>query len=90
MSTHCLRLLKKAGLKTQTPDAWDERAHIVNVLAPDAEGLMNMLREKHRIVVNVKDGAVRISMSFFNNEEDLEKAVNAIAREVSGKAAAAA
>jgi selenocysteine lyase/cysteine desulfurase len=60
------------------------------VLVPDAEGLMNALREKHRIVVNTKDGAVRISMSFFNNEEDLEKAVNAIAREVTGKAAAAA
>ena len=90
LSTHCLRLIKKAGLKTLTPDAWDERAHIVNVLAPDADGLMNTLREKHRIVVNTKDGAIRISMSFFNNEEDLEKAVNAIAREVSGKAAAAA
>jgi hypothetical protein len=38
--------------------------------------------------VNVKDGAVRISMCFFDNEEDLEKAVNAIAREVSGKAVA--
>jgi cysteine desulfurase/selenocysteine lyase len=84
LSAHCLRLLKRAGLKTLTPDAWDERAHIVNVLVPDAEGLMNTLREKRRIVVNTKDGAVRISMSFFNNEEDLEKAVNAIAREVSG------
>lgn len=90
LSTQCLRLIKKAGLKTLTPDAWDERAHIVNVLVPDADGLMNTLRDKHRIVVNTKDGAVRISMSFFNNEEDLEKAVNAIGREVSGKAAAAA
>ena len=90
LSTHCLRLIAKAGLKTLTPVSWNERAHIVNVLTPDAEAIMNRLREKHRIVVNVKDGAVRISMSFFNNEEDLEKAVNAIAREVSGKAAAVA
>lgn len=90
LSTHCLRLIGKAGLKTLTPESWNERAHIVNVRTPDAEAIMNRLREKHRIVVNVKDGAVRISMSFFNNEEDLEKAVNAIAREVSGKAAAAA
>ncbi|HLF24563.1 MAG TPA: aminotransferase class V-fold PLP-dependent enzyme [Burkholderiales bacterium] len=90
LSTHCLRLIEKAGLKTLTPESWNERAHIVNVRTPDAEAIMNRLRDKHRIVVNVKDGAVRISMSFFNNEEDLEKAVNAIAREVSGKAAAVA
>lgn len=88
LSTHCLRLIKKAGLETLTPESWNERAQIVNVLTPDATAIMNRLREKHRIVVNVKDGAVRISMSFFNNEEDLEKAVNAIAREVSGKAVA--
>jgi cysteine desulfurase/selenocysteine lyase len=88
LSAHCLRLIKKAGLKTLTPESWNERAQIVNVLTPDAEAIMDRLREKHRIVVNVKDGAVRISMSFFNNEDDLEKAVNAIAREAGGKAAA--
>lgn len=41
---------------------------------------MNRLKEKHRIIVNVKDCAVRISMSFFNNDEDIEKAVHSIAR----------
>jgi selenocysteine lyase/cysteine desulfurase len=29
----------------------------------------------------VKDNALRISMSFFNTEEDIEKTVGAIARE---------
>ena len=90
LTTHCLKLVKKAGLKTMTPEAWEERCQIVNVLMPDAEGMMNTLREKHRIVTNVKDGAVRISMSFFNTEEDIEKAVSAISRELSGKTAAAA
>jgi selenocysteine lyase/cysteine desulfurase len=90
LSTHCLKLVKKAGLTTMTPDPWEERCQIVNVLTPDAERVMNTLREKHRVIVNVKDGAIRISMSFFNNEEDLEKAVSVIAREVTGKAAAAA
>jgi cysteine desulfurase / selenocysteine lyase len=74
----CLRQLRTAGLETTTPRAWQERAQIVNVLVPDAAGIMARLREKHRIVVNVKDGAIRLSMSFFNNEEDLDKAVRAI------------
>ena len=60
------------------------------MLVPNAGELMERLREKHRVVVNVKDDALRLSMSFFNNEEDLEKAVHAIRRELSGKVAAAA
>jgi len=90
LSSTCLRLLKEAGLKTLTPEAWEERAQIINVLVPNAGGLMERLREKHRIVTNVKDGALRLSMSFFNNEEDLERAMHAIKRELSGKVAAAA
>lgn len=90
LSSTCLALLKKAGLRSQTPEEWEERAHIVNVLVPDAAALMRRLRESDRVVANVKDGALRLSMSFFNNEEDLERAVWAIARELSGKPVAAA
>ena len=89
LTTHCLKLVKKSGLETMTPDAWEERCQIVNVLVPNAEGMMNTLREKHRVVTNVKDGAVRISMSFFNTEEDIETAVSAIMRELNGNATAA-
>ncbi|MGZ5136299.1 MAG: aminotransferase class V-fold PLP-dependent enzyme [Burkholderiales bacterium] len=90
LSTACLAMLKEAGLQTETPDAWEERGHIVNVLVPDAAGLMARLREHHRIVTNVKDDALRISMSFFNTEDDLEKAVWAIRKETAGKATATA
>ena len=90
LSSTCLKLLKEADLKTGTPEKWEERAQIVNVLVPNAGELMERLREKHRVVVNVKDDALRLSMSFFNNEEDLEKAVHAIRRELSGKVAAVA
>lgn len=88
LSTSCLQMVKAAGLKSLTPDNWDERAHIVNVLVPDGAGLMTRLREKHRVVTNVKDDALRISMSFFSTEEDLERAFHAIKSELSGKAAA--
>jgi cysteine desulfurase/selenocysteine lyase len=90
LTTTCLRLLKQAGLKTQTPDAWEERAQIVNVVVPNAGELMDRLREKHRIIVNVKDDLLRLSMSFCNNEEDLEKGIHAIKRELSGVTVAAA
>jgi selenocysteine lyase/cysteine desulfurase len=81
LTTACLRRLKAAGLETLTPEAWEERAQIVNVLVPDAAGIMARLREKHRVVVNVKDGALRLSMSFFNDEDDIGKAIRAIRRE---------
>ena len=84
LTTTCLKLLKAAGLDSQTPDAWEERAHIVNVIVPDAQALMNRLREKHRIVTNVKDGALRLSMSFYNDEQDLDRAVHALKQEIRG------
>jgi selenocysteine lyase/cysteine desulfurase len=90
LTTTCLKLLRAAGLESATPEAWDERAQIVNVLVPDAASLMDRLREKHRVVTNVKDGALRLSMSFFNNEEDLERAVHAIGRELAGTSGHAA
>jgi selenocysteine lyase/cysteine desulfurase len=88
LTTTFMKLIKGAGLKTLTPEPWEERAQIVNVLVPDAAGLMDRLREKHRIVTNVKDDALRVSMNFFNNEEDLDKAVHAIRAETRGRAAA--
>ena len=82
LTAECLRQLKTARLKSATPDTWEERAHIVSVPAPDAAGIMARLRERHRVVVNVKDGALRLSMSFFNNEDDIGKAIHAIRREM--------
>jgi len=88
LSGYGLDLLRRAGLRTQTPIEWAERAHIINVQVPDAAGVMGRLREKHRVVVNVKDDALRISFSFFNDQADLEKAIAAIVHEAGKKAAA--
>ncbi len=81
LTSHCLAAMQKNNLKTETPEAWSERAQIINVIVPEAGGLMDVLREKHGIIVNVKDGRLRLSMSFFNNEEDIDKAVHAIVKE---------
>ncbi len=85
LTTACLERLRAAGLDSQTPEVWEERAHIVNVLVPDAAGLMNRLREKHRVVTNVKDGALRLSMSFYNDEDDLDRMVRALKQELGRK-----
>jgi selenocysteine lyase/cysteine desulfurase len=82
LTTQCMTMIKAAGLITLTPEPWAERAQIVSVPVPDAGGLMDRLREKHRVIVNVKDGALRISMSFSNNEGDLQRAVAAIREEL--------
>jgi len=88
LTSYCLELMRKNGLKTETPDAWEERAQIINVVVPEAGGLMDVLRDKHGIIVNVKDDRLRVSMSFFNNEADIEKVVRAITQETGAQAAA--
>ncbi len=82
LTTHCLDVMQRKGLRTETPAAWAERAQIINVVVPEAGGLMDVLREKHGVIVNVKDDRLRLSMSFFNNEGDIDKAVGAIAQEI--------
>jgi len=84
LTTQCMEMVRAAGLTTHTPEPWHERAQIISVPVPDAGALMNRLREKHRVIVNVKDGALRISMNFANNEEDLERLIAAIRLELDG------
>lgn len=85
LTTRCLERLAAAGLRSETPEAWSERAQIVNVVVPEAAGLMNVLREKHGIVVNVKDDRLRISFSMANDEDDVDRAVQAIAEETGSR-----
>lgn len=82
LTTYGLAAVAKQGLRTQTPSEWNERAQIINVEVPDAEGLMNRLRDKHRVVTNVKDGWLRLSISFCNNEQDIDRAMAAIKAEL--------
>lgn len=78
LSTYCMAQLKAAGLPVLTPEPWAERAQIVSFAVPDAGVLMERLREQHRVIVNVKDGAIRVSMSFFNNEADIDRLLEAL------------
>src|SRR5690606_13999655 len=85
LTTLLMSRLREAGLQLLTPELWAERAQIVSFAAPDAGVLMERLREKHRVIVNVKDGAIRMSLGFANNEDDIERAVSAIRAELGGR-----
>lgn len=85
LTTLLMSRLREAGLEVLTPEPWEERAQIVSFAAPDAGILMDRLRENHRVIVNVKDGAIRMSLGFANNEEDIERAVAAIRAELGGR-----
>lgn len=78
LTSRLIGMLDASGLQTATPRDWTERAQIVSVKVPDAGGLMDRLRERHRVIANVKDGDLRLSVGFANNEEDLERALAAI------------
>lgn len=82
LTTLLMTELQDAGLPVQTPQPWAERAQIVSFAVPDAGALMDRLREKHRVIVNVKDGAIRMSLGFANNEDDIGRAVAAIREEL--------
>jgi len=73
-----IKRLAKRGMRTQTPSNWGERCHIVNFqVAGDAQQARAALHAK-RIAVNMKDGYVRASVGFFNDEEDLEALMRAL------------
>lgn len=81
LTTLLIDKVSAAGFEVKTSRPWAERAQIVSVAVPDAGSLMDRLRERHRVVVNVKDGAMRLSLGFANSEADIDRAVAAIREE---------
>ena len=59
-----------------------------SVIVPNAAAIMDALRDEERTIINVKDDALRISFSFFTTEEEIERAVHAIAKRAGARAAA--
>jgi len=77
LSTLLLERLHARGLPVVTPRAWPDRAGIVSLRTPDAEAAAARLRAKG-ILVSPKGGLLRISLHFYNTEEDIEKLVAAL------------
>lgn len=77
LTTSLLERIERAGIATETSHDWASRCHIVNMVVPDALGVQKKLREQ-KIVVNVKDDKLRASVSFYNNESDLDTLMTAL------------
>ncbi len=87
LTTRFMEGAQRAGIPVLTPAAWNERAQIVSLGVNDPEGLRRALHAEN-IVVNVKDDALRVSASFYNNEEDMDRCLAAILRLTRSRAAA--
>lgn len=80
LTTYLIDRAKEAGIRVRTPPAWQDRAAIVSVALPvDTEALAKELRSK-KIIVSVKDGHIRASVSFYNNRSDIDRFVEALPR----------
>ena len=77
LTSALIERLDRAGIRTESSRDWANRCHIVNLVVPDAAALQTRLRERN-IVVNVKDDKLRASVSFYNDEHDLDGLMQAL------------
>ncbi len=77
LTTQLMEMLEERRLDCLTPRPWEERAGIVSIAVPDPEGTVARLR-REGIVAGAKDGALRVSVHFYNSEEDLTRLVRAL------------
>lgn len=78
LTTDLIERADARGLKVRTPLPWDERAGIVSFdLGFDASATVEAIRERD-IVTSVKDGHLRVSVHLYNNEDDLERFLDAV------------
>jgi len=75
------RLMDKAEdqqIKVRTPKPWEQRAGIVSLdLGRDAKETVERLKTRD-IIVSYKDGHLRASVHFYNNEDDIDHLMAAL------------
>jgi selenocysteine lyase/cysteine desulfurase len=76
-TAYLISRFKSHGVKVLTPEIAAERAGIVSVEIENPEEVLKRLLKK-RIIVAVRDGKLRLSPHFYNTEEELRTAINAI------------
>ncbi len=69
--------VKKMGFEIQTPEAHGERGGIVNMKVDDPEVQVKKLAKKN-IIVSARMNGIRVSPTFYNNEEDINKLLRAL------------
>jgi selenocysteine lyase/cysteine desulfurase len=79
LSLHCLERLQEIGWAASTPPEPQRHGPLVCVPARQVQRLVEELKGDG-IVTSCRDGQLRASFHFYNNEEDVETLVQALAR----------
>lgn len=78
LTTYLIEAADKHQVQVRTPRPWAERAGIVSLdLGQHAGDAVNALKAQD-IIVAEKDGHLRTSMHFYNNEEDIDRFMSAL------------
>lgn len=78
LSTFLMESALQRGHSVRTPREWHQRAGIVSLdMGRDAQPLADALAEK-KIRVSNKDGHLRATVHFYNNEEDIVRFLDAV------------
>jgi selenocysteine lyase/cysteine desulfurase len=78
LTTRLIEGAGERGITVRTPRAWRERASIVSFeIEGNVEAITAALAERN-IIVSEKDGHIRASVQFYNNEEDVERFLDAV------------
>ena len=76
-SAYLISRLKGHGVDVLTPEKESERSGIVTMEIEQPEVVLERLKKKD-IIVALRAGRLRLSPHFYNTEEELRTAVNAI------------
>ena len=78
LTTRLMDQAEDQQIKVRTPRPWDQRAGIVSLdLGRDAKDTVDRLKAKN-IIVSYKDGHLRASVHFYNNEDDIDRLMTAL------------
>jgi selenocysteine lyase/cysteine desulfurase len=78
LTTHLIDQADKHQIRVRTPRPWSDRAGIVSLdLGRHAGETVRKLRDQG-VIVAEKDGHLRASLHFYNNEDDVDRFIAAL------------
>jgi selenocysteine lyase/cysteine desulfurase len=80
LTTQLMEGVRRKGYELATPEAWEMRAGIVSFHKPgtDPNAIYQELLREHKIVVAARRGFLRASPHFYNDEEEIDRLINAL------------
>lgn len=79
LATHFIEGARRRGLALRTPEEPAARGPLVMIGSPDAGRLVDVLARED-ILCSVRDGALRVSLHYYNNQADVDAVLDALDR----------